>query len=92
MSLFASKTLVPARPMSAKQPLVTASTILKISVRCAGDVRYHLQTSTIRTLMRLTNNYFVGTCPSMPPFTGAADVRIAAVISLDWLKDAGAAG
>ncbi|HKE84932.1 MAG TPA: hypothetical protein VKB50_14320 [Vicinamibacterales bacterium] len=41
--------------------------------------------------MRLTNNHFVG-CPSTPPFTGAADVRIAAVLSVDWLKDAGTSG
>jgi hypothetical protein len=42
--------------------------------------------------MRLTNNHFVEMCPSTPPFTGAADVRIAAVISLGGLKDAGSTG
>ena len=33
-----------------------------------------------------------GGCPSTPPFTGAADARIFAGISVDWLKDAGTTG
>ena len=58
----------------------------------AGKCVIIFRTSTIRIQMRLINNHVVEMCPSTPPFTGAADVRMTAVISADWLKDAGISG
>ncbi|HZM58503.1 MAG TPA: hypothetical protein VFB85_01880 [Vicinamibacterales bacterium] len=42
--------------------------------------------------MRITINHMKGICPSTPPLTGAADVRVATAASFVWLRKPGSSG